>query len=180
MEKELYLRSINTRYEVFLKDLSDKTIPYHMEFPFKEAAVIIVYPDGLIDAIRVTGKYSNHIDYYRDLFKTSEYFATEVRKRIKYFDILKETITNAFDNLLAKDGIAVFHNLDMEYLVEYGMDESENAEFFSYLPNEDIRTSEVRKTIDTIINNYDNNKIQINVYDPNFGRCKGREKENKR
>lgn len=180
MQEELYLRKINETYEVFVKDLSDKSVPYHLEYPFREAAVVIVYPDGKIDAMRVTGKYSNHFEYYRELFKTSHMFATEVRKRSKMFNLMKETITTRLDNLLAKEGISVFHNLDIEYINEYGICEGETAEFFSYLPEERMRTRELTHVLDTIMNNYDISKISENVYNPEFGRCKGIEKENKR
>lgn len=178
MQEELYLRKIDDTYEVFVKDLSDKSIPYHLEYPFREAAVVIVYPDGRIDALRVTEKYSNHFEYYRELFKTSRMFATEVRKRAKAFNLMKETITSSLDNLLAKDGIAVFQNLDMEYINEYGLGEGECSEFFSYLPEEEMRTRELSRILDVIMNNYDTSKISENVYNPKFGRCKGIEKEN--
>lgn len=180
MQEELYLRKIDDTYEVFVKDLSDKSIPYHLEYPFREAAVVIVYPDGRIDALKVTEKYSNHFEYYRELFKTSCMFATEVRKRAKAFNLMKETITSHLDNLLAKDGIAVFHNLDIEYINEYGLSLGETAEFFSYLPEEGMRTRELTHVLDTIMNNYDISKISENVYNPEFGRYKGIEKENKR
>ena len=42
MQEELYLRKVNETYQAFLKDLNDKSVPYHLEFPFKEAAVVIV------------------------------------------------------------------------------------------------------------------------------------------
>lgn len=180
MQEELYLRKVNETYQVFLKDLNDESIPYHLEFPFKDAAVVIVYPDGNIDAIRVSDKFDLHIEYYRELLKTSEKFANEVRKRAKIFNIMKETITNPLDNSFASDGIVVFRNLSMDYVRRYEMPKSYFSEFFTYLPEDSKRTCELNIVLDTIKENYDDFGIVENVYDPALGRCKSKEKENKR
>ena len=183
MQEELYLRKVNETYQVFLKDLNDKSIPYHLEFPFKDAAVVIVYPDGNIDAIRVCEKFDLHIEYYRELLKTSEKFANEVRKRAKIFNIMKETITNPLDNSFASDGIVVFFFFFMDYVNyarRYEMPKSYFSEFFTYLPEDSKRTCELNSVLDTIKENYDDFGIVENVYDPALGRCKSKEKENKR
>ncbi len=178
MQEELYLRKIKNKYEVFVKDLSDKSVPYNLEYPFKEVAVAIIYEDGTIDALRVTEKCELHVEYYQELMKMSERFASEIRKRSKIFNLKKETITHPLDNNLASDGIAVFHNLDIKYINEYGMCAGEFAEFFSYLPEENSRTEKLNDVLDVINKNYDVSKIVENVYDPSLGRCKRKEKEN--
>ncbi len=183
MQEELYLRKVNETYQAFLKDLNDKSVPYHLEFPFKEAAVVIVFPDGKIDAIRVSEKFDLHIEYYRELLKTSEKFANEVRKRTKIFNIMKETITNPLDNSFASDGIVVFRNLSMDYVNyvrKYETSRDYFSEFFAYLPEDGKRTCELIGVLDTIKENYDDFGIVENVYDPALGRCKSKEKENKR
>lgn len=171
IKENLYLKEVDGNCELFIKDLNDKSVPYHKEYPAREAAVIVVYPDGGIDAIKVNEEAKLHIDYYRLLIRVSPRFADYIRKtNVNSIFDPSWGFTYPIDVELAALGVSVFHNKDIDSIIAYKdvFFEDDTSRFYGFLADVVSRTQKSSDAIDLILNNIKEDYITCWVFDNNI------------
>lgn len=152
---QLYLRKCKEGYEFIVQEFDEKRIPIKEEFMFKEAAEIILYPDGGIDAMPIVKEVDWHIDYCKNLVTKSPRFASisksfPVGWRGEYNMIMTNKVMN-------KAGIVVIQNLDIPNLPEeYIKREDYYSTFLFYGAN--ALTEELQNNLNMIFDNYPNER----------------------
>ncbi len=108
-------------------------------------AIILIYPDGVIEKIPITN-FEFHIEYYRDHMKKSPRFAKlcrslalEIDETISYddypVDAATDDVRNKLLDILGDKGILIIENLNV-YDIVYDMDflKEEQCAFLIYFP----------------------------------------------
>lgn len=137
-----------------------------MSEELSKKAIVIVYPDGYIDAIDVNQEWDYH--YHKAYYDIIKKYSNKIKM---YCDeiILNGEGHKDIDNSLTRNGCAILLNWDMGVILE----PEELATFFVLLPNEYGSVEQI-KILKNIINNYKykNFKLYLNVYNEDLKRCK--------
>lgn len=172
-EKYLYLKRKDDGFEFDLQ-------PFYVEvmnddvFLFKEAAVVILYPDGSMDAVRA-GEGMHHNYYYDQLYGRSKRFKEAVDLLGYELDFKPDESTYELDCLLSSLGISSIHNVNI-HNIPFRLEQLENFEPIFYTFKAENTTSEVDKNFDVIYENCPSECIVKNQYSSESGRF---ERENK-
>lgn len=151
--KQLYLRKKDDGYEFLCQEFDEKRIPIKEEYMFKEAAIVIMYPDGIIEALPIVRGVKWHVEYYKKLITKSPRFASI----IKHFPDgwSDEYNTLKVNKIMAKMGMIVIHNMDIPVLPEEYKDrENFYSAFMFYGANK--LTKELEDNLNMIFDNYPN------------------------
>ncbi len=170
--EQLYLQKSDEGYKFVVQKFDELRIPVHEEFMLKEAAIVILYPDGVIDAVPVTNGVRWHLDYCKILVTKSERFASLIR----YFpenwqSEYKMTKTNMVMN---KMGIVVMQNIDIDNLPE---EYASREEFYSMFLGYGVSNPEdaLQDNLDTIIDNYPNKRCLYSKFNADINDYDGEE-----
>ncbi len=152
-EKQLYLKSIGDGYEVEFDlqpfDVSKMSDEY---FLLKEAALVMLYPDGTMEAMRA-GAAIRHNHYYRKLYEKSGRFKEAVDSLGFTIDFEPDESTYRLDSLLSSLGISSLHNDDIPNIPLRLEDlERFNARFYGF--NAEQTTDELEKNLGVIYDNF--------------------------
>lgn len=172
-EKQLYLQKSGDGY-VFCLEPFDVRIMSDDTFLFKEAAVVVLYPDGFIDAIRTSGGI-HHNYYYEELYKRSERFKESIDKLGFVIDFEPDESTYKLDCLLSSLGISTIHNVDINR-IPYRLEYLEPFCPLFYTFKAENTTLESDENFQVIYDNYPENCIVKNQYSTAMGKY---ERENK-
>lgn len=162
MEK-LYLRKCTEGFELILQEEDEKRLPKVLEFLFEEAGIVLIYPDGKIDAIRV-GATPWHLECYLELFKSSPHFNSLIRSLKIPFDWRNDYNTYRLDKILVYKGVAILHNIKLKDFYETRMSNSQIQSFFYTMYPRNI-SSEQSSTIAFINENLKEENYNENWYD---------------
>lgn len=140
-----------------------------MKEELSKKAIIIIYPDGYIDAIDVNKKWDYH--YHKEYYDIIKKYSNKIKM---YCDetILNREGRNDIDNRLTRNGCAILLNRDMGVTLDPG----ELAAFYVLLPFK-YGSIEQIEIIKSIITNYKIFKLYFNVYNENEKRCKSTYKD---
>ncbi len=152
-EKQLYLKRMGDGYEVEFDlqpfDVSKMSDEY---FLFKEAALVMLYPDGTMEAMRAGGSI-RHNPYYRKLYEQSKRFKEAVDSLGFKIDFEPDESTYRLDILLSRLGISSLHNDDIPNIPLRLEDlERLNARFYCF--NAEQTTDELEKNLGVIYDNF--------------------------
>lgn len=149
--EQLYLRKGKDSYEFIVQEFDSERIPIQEEFMFKEVAVVILYPDGKIDAMPIVDGVNWHLEYCKNLVTKSPRFA-EVSK---YFpDGWRGEYNMTKSNMVMnRMGIVVIHNIDILNLPDEYEDREEFYSNFVIYGTSDI-TEPLQNNLDAIFVNY--------------------------
>lgn len=174
-EKQLYLRQIDEEYVCEFDfqsfDVNKMNDKY---FLFKEAAIVILYPDGTMEAIR-SGSGMHHNFYYRKLYEKSERFREAVDSIGGTVDFDPDESTIQLDCLLSRVGISSLHNVNIPN-IPFRLEDLESFDAVFYVFKAEQPTNEVEENLKRIYDNYPNDSIVKNQYCSTSGRF---ERENK-
>lgn len=177
MEKcELYLKRIEEGFKLVL-DSFNPDVMSDDYFLLKEAAVVIIYPDGSIDAMR-NGAGIRHNFYYRKIYASSPRF----KKAVDSLEVslcANDESTYFLDCRLSDLGVSSLHNMDMEVIPIRLSDLDDFAAMF-YLFKSEHMTKESNATLQYILENYNKGIIVKNVYNSQAGRFEAEAKGNVR
>ncbi len=160
-EKQLYLQKSGEGYvfclePFYVRIMSDDT------FLFKEAAVVVLYPDGFIDAIRASGGIQ-HNYYYEELYKKSKRFKESIDKLGFVIDFEPDESTYKLDCLLSSLGISTIHNVDINR-IPYRFEDLEPFCPIFYTFKAENTTLESDENLQVVYDNYPENCIVKNQY----------------
>lgn len=152
-EKQLYLKRIGDGYEVIF-DLQpfDVDLMTDEYFLFKEAALVMLYPDGTMEAMR-SSEAARHNVYYRKLYEKSKRFKEAVDSLGFKIDFEPDESTYRLDSLFSSLGISSLHNDDIPN-IPFRLEDLEgfNAIFYGF--NAEQTTDEVEKNLGVIYDNF--------------------------
>ena len=174
-EKQIYLKRIGDGYEVEFDlqpfDVSKMSDEY---FLFKEAALVMLYPDGTMEAMR-SGEAARHNYYYRKLYEKSKRFKDAVDSLDFTIDFEPDESTYRLDSLFSRLGISSLHNNDIPNIPLRLEDlERFNAIFYGFYAEQ--TTGEVEKNLGIIYDNFLDGSIIRTRYNSGTGNF---ERENK-
>lgn len=175
-EKQLYLKKVEDGF-VFALEPFNTDIMSDDCFLFKEALVII-YPDGKMDAMR-NGAGVHHNYYYKKLYESSKRFRDAVDNLNCTVDFDPDESTYPLDCRLSSLGISSLHNIDI-HRIPFRIEELADFVALFYVFKTENSTSEVDSTLDIIYDNYPDMGIVKNVYNSASGRFDHVEKDNVR
>lgn len=153
--EQLYLRRNEKGYQFVVQEFDETRIPVKEEFMFKEAAVVVLYPDGLIDVLPIIKDADWHLEYYKMLVEKSPRFAGISKK----FPIgwRGEYNTIKANMIMADMGIVLIQNIDIPNLPEeYSSREDYYSTFLFYGASK--LTKESEENLNMIFDNYPNNR----------------------
>lgn len=153
--EQLYLRKCNGRYEFLIQEFDEKRIPLKEEFMFKETAVVVLYPDGVIDAIPIIEGVNWHLEYYKMLVEKSHRFAS-ISKKFPVGWRGEYNTTNA-NKVMTKMGIVVIQNIDIPNLPEEYVDREDYYSTFLFFGANKL-TRELENNLNMILDSYPNNR----------------------
>ncbi len=162
-EKELYLKMNGNGLERTIELQSfDASVLSDEMFLFKEAAIVMLYPDGAIEAVRV-GAGVHHSFYYKKLYEASKRFkeaVDSVNGELKFDD---DESTYMLDCALSKVGISTFHNVNL-YNIPFNLGELKDFDAVFYGFECENTTPDEDKNLKTIYENYPEGSIIKNKY----------------
>lgn len=150
-EKQLYLKYNGNNYDIELKPF-DETKIYDEEFLFKEAAIVILYPDGIVEAVKVGGSL-HHTTYYKVLYEKSMKFKIAIDSLDLPFDWKEEKSTYKLDCYLSSLGISSLHNVNIHDIPFRPEDLWDFISNF-YVFKAEVTTAEVEDNLNKIYDNY--------------------------
>lgn len=176
-EKQLYLKKVEDGYTFALERFNTDIMSDDC-FLFKEAAVVIIYPDGKMDAMR-NGAGVHHNYYYRKIYESSKRFKEAVDSLNCTVDFDPDESTYPLDCRLSSLGISSLHNTDI-HRIPFRVEELIDFVALFYVFKTENPTSEVEDALDIIYDNYPDTGIVRNVYNNESGRYDREAKENVR
>ena len=158
--RQLYLQKKLNGYEFIVQDFDEKRISVHEEYMFKEAAIVILYPDGSIDALPIVKGIKWHLDYYKKLITLSPKFARIVKHFPNGWMDEYNTIKN--NKIMTKMGLVVIQNMDIKVLPEEYKDREDFYSSFLFY-GENKLTNELCYNLNLIFDNYPNEQLVSNI-----------------
>lgn len=155
MSEQLYLRKNDNGYELIVQDFDEKRIPIKEEYLFKEAAVVVLYPDGLIDAVPINNEFIWHVDYYKELVTKSPRFASLSKSFPKGWR--GEYNMSPVNKVMVNMGTIVIQNIDITNLPEEYVDREDFYSTFLFYGTNQL-TQELQSNLDMIFDNYPNER----------------------
>lgn len=159
--QQLYLRKCQDYHEFVVQEFDKNRIPAVEEFMFKEAALMILYPDGTIDAMPIVKGITWHLDYCKELIKKSPKFASISRKFPtgwwSEYNMIKSNM------VMNRMGITVIHNIDVTNLPDEYVEREDFYSTFLIYGTSDI-TEELNKNLDMIFVNYPDKRCIYSKY----------------
>lgn len=174
MEEEmLYLKGCDDGFEFVMQPFDVEKMTDD-EFLFKEAAVVILYPDGTLDVSRAKGGI-HHNFYYKQLYENSKKFKDAVDSLGFTLDFEPDESTYRLYCLLAGLGISSIHNVNI-HNIPLRLEDLEHFESLFYTFKSESTTLEMDKNWAIIYENYPNECIVRNQFSSETGKF---ERENK-
>lgn len=161
MDKQLYLEWNGKGYDLKLKFFNQDENGDDGFF-LKEAAILILYPDGVVEAVKV-GSEIHHTNYYHKLYGKSERFKSIIDSLDLPFNWQKEDSTYKLDCYLARRGLTSFHNINI-HDIPFRLEELENFVSLFYFFKSEFMTDEVDNILNKVYENYDCNSIVNNRF----------------
>ena len=161
-EKQLYLKRIEDGYEVeFDFQPFDVNLMSDEYFLFKEAAIVVLYPNDTMEAMRSGGGF-HHNYYYMKLYEKSKKFKEDVDSLGFPMHFEPDESTYSLDCLLSSLGISSLHNVDipnipsrLEYLYRF------EPIFYNFKAEQ--TTDKVEENFGIVYDNYPSGKINFLV-----------------
>lgn len=172
-EKQLYLKRQGEGF-VFALQPFDVKLMSDDDFLFKEAAVVMLYPDGFMDAVRA-GSGLHHNYYYEQLYGSSKRFKDAIDSLGFILKFAPDESTYELDCLLSSIGISSIHNVNI-HNIPFRLEELEHFKPIFYTFRAENTTPEVDKNFAVIYENCSSECIVKNQYSSEAQRF---ERENK-
>lgn len=128
----------------------------------KYQAIVLIYPDGVIENVLIMKGMENHIDYYRWLLEHSQKFANIVYHFPNKIDF-RDWLT--LEKALVEAGLVVIKNLEISYLADdmSFINSRDPFEYVIYLPS-NIKKSKAKISMNKILQENQREEFRFGLY----------------
>lgn len=128
----------------------------------RSQAIVLLYPDGIVEKIPVKKGITFHLDYFHNWLKHSKKFASVIYHS-PYKINFKDWVV--LDKALAEAGLVVIRNMEIIYLAS-NISLVNSKEPFAYLVNlpENIRESKAYSPMKRILKENQKEEFTFNIY----------------